>query len=152
MSTPYMLSSVPLRASGSLRSAAVLPRATPARPDACRALEAPAQELVSEATELAAELELEGRSRLNKTQLARRLGAIQRARLELAGRDLLDPLDTGLADARARPRQQLDAQLALAETTTSTALALWKNRRSNALEWAIVILIVVDIVFAVGLY
>ena len=90
------------------------------------------RELAAEAGGLGRAIELDGHSGVSKRYLARRLGEIGRMQGEL--REL---------DAKS-----LLASLQRSEATVRLALELWKNRRSNALEWAIVVLIVIDILIA----
>ncbi|MGK0202601.1 MAG: putative Rmd1/YagE family protein [Planctomycetota bacterium] len=97
-------------------------------------------------------------------ELAERLGRLTGDRLELArwfflvDRPAETWEDSGVAQlydvlfANLELRQRHDAmlhKLGAVERATQSALDMWHGRRSNALEWAIVVLIVVEIVFGV---
>jgi len=124
--------------------------------------EAATAELVREALELARLLA--GRRLPRSTaKLVGRVGEVLRHRLELAqGFYLVDRPDEAWDDPQvARLFDDLSHNLELTERhkamlhklsavehACESALELWHGRRSNALEWAIVLLIVVEIVLA----
>jgi len=116
---------------------------------------------------LALSRDLAGRVGLPQTtgHLVERVGRLTRDRLELARWFFLvdrpeatweSPQVAQLYDAlfaNLELRQRHDAmlhKLEAVERATESVINLWQGRRSNALEWAIVILIVMEIVFAVG--
>lgn len=123
-----------------------------------------AEGLLEEALELS-RLVAGGRVPRSNRELVRRVGRLTGDRLELARWFyLVDRPEETWEDARVaatydalfealelRERHQaMQHKLAAVGTSTETVIDLWHGRRSNALEWAIVLLIVVDIVLVVG--
>lgn len=88
--------------------------------------------LEAEARGLERAIERDGHASVGKARLARRLAEIGRLRREL--------------EPHGAP--SLERALERSEAASRFALELWKNRRSNLLEWLIVGLIVVDILIA----
>ncbi len=82
--------------------------------------------------------------------------ALERGRLpvtvdgaaELLGRVLRARLDAAAGPASTAAAADTQARLAAAEQALRAVLDRWNNRRSHALEWAIIVLIAVDIVIA----
>lgn len=122
-----------------------------------------ADALLDEALGLARELASTGTLPQGTRTLIIRAGRLMQDRLELARwfylhdrpegtwddprvAELYDGLFANL-ELGARHSAMLH-KLAAVEQATGSAIDLWQGRRSNALEWAIVILIVVEIVFA----
>lgn len=106
-----------------------------------------------------------GRLPRSNRALVRRVGRLTGDRLELARWFyLVDRPEETWEDARVaatydalfdafelRERHGAMLQkLVAVETATQTVIDVWHGRRANALEWAIVLLIVVDIVLVVG--
>lgn len=123
-----------------------------------------AETLLEEALDLA-RLVAAGRLPRSSKALVRRVGRLTGDRLELARWFyLVDRPEETWEDARVaatydalfdnlelRERHQAMLQkLAAVESATETVIGVWHGRRSNALEWAIVLLIVADILFMLG--
>ncbi len=123
-----------------------------------------AEGLLEEALELS-RMVAGGRVPRSNRGWVRRVGRLTGDRLELARWFyLVDRPEETWEDARVaatydalfealelRERHlAMQHELAAVSTSTETVIDLWHGRRSNALEWAIVLLIVVDIVLVVG--
>ena len=124
-----------------------------------------ADSIIDRTLALSRELAHQGRLPRSTKSLVERVGSVFADRLELARWFFLvdrpeatweNPRVAQLYDAlfaNLELRQRHDAilhKLAAAEHVTQTAIDLWHGRRSNALEWAIVILIVIEIGFALA--
>jgi uncharacterized Rmd1/YagE family protein len=123
-----------------------------------------AEGLLEEALELSRSV-AGGKLPRSSKELVRRVGRLTGDRLELARWFyLVDRPEETWDDARVAAtydalfdnfelRERHDAmlqKLSAVESATQTVINVWHGRRSNALEWAIVLLIVVDIVLVLG--
>lgn len=121
--------------------------------------------LLDQALALSRDIAQRSRLPLGTRDLIRRVGLLTQDRLELASCFfLVDRPEETWEDSRVAHlydalfanlelRQRHDAilhKLGAAERAAQTTLELWHGRRSNALEWAIVVLIVVEIALAFG--
>lgn len=122
-----------------------------------------ADALLDEVLALSRDQVRRGRLPRGTKKLIERVGRLTRDRLELARWFFLvdrpeetweDPQVAHLYDAlftNLELRQRHDAmlhKLGAAERATQATIDMWHGKRSNALEWAIVVLIVVEIVLA----
>lgn len=124
-----------------------------------------ADDLMEETLSLARELKRAGRLPANTRQLVQRVGRIATDRMELARyfyltdrpeeawenaavADLYDKLfrNLELADRHRAMLQKLEG----IEGSTEIVLDLWQVRRSHRLEWAIVLLILIEIVLGLS--